>query len=70
MNDFTCERCHGTFGRKRTEEEARKEFQGSPWYIPGDESGVLCEDCFQVFRIWFDGLTEADHKRIRSTVRT
>ncbi len=70
MSEFICERCHGTFGRKRTEEEAKKEFEGSPWYIPGDTWGTLCSDCFEVFKIWFNGLTEADYKRIRSQVKT
>jgi hypothetical protein len=66
MNNFTCDRCQVTFNKGRSEEEARKELETSPWNIPGDAIGVVCDDCFEAFKIWFDSLTEEDHKRIRN----
>jgi hypothetical protein len=64
MNTFTCDNCRRTFNEKRTEYETRKEFEQAPWNIPGDSIGVMCDDCFKEFKVWFDSLTEEDHKRI------
>jgi len=65
MSEFTCDRCNETFNRGWTEEEAKKEFDTAPWNIPGEDIGILCDDCFEGFKIWFDSLTEEDHKRMR-----
>lgn len=50
----------------RSDEEAKAEFMEAPWNIPGDEIGVICDDCFEEFKVWFDTLTEEDHNRLRA----
>lgn len=69
MNDstkeFTCEKCNKTFNKAWSNEEAFKELENSLWNIPGDKIGVICDDCFKEFKVWFDSLTEEDHDRIR-----
>ena len=65
MNDFTCDKCGESFIKGWSSEEARKEFDNAPYNIPGDEIAVICDDCFNEFQRWFNGLTDEDHKRIR-----
>jgi hypothetical protein len=68
MNDseFTCDKCKEKFKKGWSEEEAEQEFKTAPWNIPSEKRGVLCNDCFEAFKIWFDGLTNDDHERIRA----
>ena len=65
MNTFTCEKCERTFAKENSDHDAQKEYDQSPWNIPGEDHGVVCEDCFKQFKIWFESLTEEDHKKIR-----
>ena len=37
MNDFTCGKCHETFIKGWSEEEAEKEFASAPWNILGND---------------------------------
>ena len=68
MNEFTCEKCLQTFSKGWTDEEALKEYAIVPWNVSGHEKGLLCDDCFEAFKIWFANLTEEDHKRYRDEV--
>lgn len=65
MNTFKCEKCGETFNKNRTDDEARKEFEKAPWNIPGEGIGIICEDCFEEFKVWFSSLSPEDHKRIK-----
>jgi len=62
---FTCETCDQTFKKIMSDEESREQDKGSPWLIEGMPQGVICEDCFAKFKVWFATLTEEDHKRYR-----
>lgn len=66
METFICENCCNKFIKKNTDEEALKELEQSPWFVPEEEVGCICDDCFPKFKKWFDALTPEDHKRIRS----
>jgi len=66
MNDFNCLKCNQTFIKGWSDEEAEKEFLDAPYYIQGDDRDVICDDCFDEFKEWFDKLTPEDHKRIRN----
>lgn len=66
MDKFTCANCTQTFNKEWTEEEAVKEFKSSPWYIPNENIDVICDDCFEEFKEWFETLTDEDHKRLRN----
>lgn len=65
--NFTCEKCNQIFNKMRSDEDAKAEFMEAPWNIPGDEIGVICDDCFEEFKVWFDTLTDEDHKRLRGS---
>lgn len=65
MNDFTCEKCHQTFNKGWTEEEAEKEFSSAPWNVEGDDRALICDDCFKEFQEWFSKLTPEDRRRFR-----
>lgn len=65
---FTCQKCHGTFNKSWSEEEAEKEFSTSPWGIPGDDRVIICDDCFQLFKKWFDSLTPEQQKQIKKNI--
>ena len=65
---FTCQKCLQVFLKNRTEKEAKEEFMTAPWNIPGDEIGLLCDECFNEFKIWFSQLSAEDHKRIRKNI--
>jgi hypothetical protein len=64
--DFTCDKCNEAFYKGWSDEEAMKEFEEAPWNVPDDEIGVICDDCFKEFQIWFNSLKEEDHNRIRN----
>lgn len=66
MNDYKCEKCNGTFKKCWSDLEAKKEFETAPWNISGDEIALICDNCFSEFKVWFDSLTDQDHKRIRN----
>ncbi len=68
MKTFKCEVCNEKFETDRSDKECLEELVKSPWFIEGDEIGEICEDCFQKFKIYFDGLTEEDNKRIKGMV--
>lgn len=65
MNTFKCEKCGETFNKNRPDDVARKEFEQAPWNVAGDDIGVICDDCFEEFKVWFSSLTSEDHKRIK-----
>jgi len=65
---FTCEKCLKTYDSGWSDAEAEKEFQSVPWNVPGDERGLLCDDCFKEFKKWFDSLTPAQHKQIKKNI--
>jgi len=65
---FTCEKCEQEF-TKCEQFDPLHELRNSPWHIPGDGIGVICEDCFVKFKAWFDTLTEEDHRRIRAEAK-
>jgi hypothetical protein len=50
---FTCERCGGTFGKTRSDEEAVAEAE-SLWAPEAlaDPQAVICDPCFQEFMAW------------------
>lgn len=54
---FTCERCQVSFDSEWSEEEAKQEYELSPWNVPGQEAGVVCDDCFEEFKDWFESTT-------------
>ncbi len=71
MNDFTkeefkCARCLQTYLKGWSDREAEFEYKDALYNIPGNDREVICDDCFQEFKVWLDGLTEDDHKRIRN----
>lgn len=65
MTSFTCDGCMTSFNKCWSEEEAKKEYESAPWNVPGQDCGMLCDDCFEEFKVWFDSLTPEDHIRIR-----
>ena len=65
---FTCQKCNGTFNKAWSEQEAEKEFSEAPWGIPGDGRGLICDDCFQGFKKWFDSLTPEQHRQIKKNI--
>ena len=65
MNEFNCACCHGTFFTNRTDEEVLQEYEQAPWNVPGEATKLICSDCFEQFRQWFDALTPDDHIVIR-----
>lgn len=68
MCTFTCQKCNNTFINAWSEQEAEKEFLNAPWNIPGDEQVLICDDCFQEFKKWFDSLTPEQHIQIRKNI--
>ncbi len=60
---FTCEHCGTVFEGASTDEEVRAEtielFGADPNQSPDDFS-VICDDCFQRFKVWFDDQSEYD----------
>jgi hypothetical protein len=65
MDKINCDKCEETFIKGWSEEDADKEYHSSPWFIPNQDTGILCEDCFEEFKIWFATLTDEDHKKLR-----
>lgn len=65
-DEFKCQKCKKNFIKGWSDEDALKELENSPWNIPEDEIGVLCDDCFKEFKIWFNNLTAQDHRRIKT----
>lgn len=66
MNEFTCDNCKQTFMKAWSDEDAKKEYDASPWNLPEDDIGIICDDCFQEFKTWFSLLSEEEHKRIKA----
>lgn len=60
MRNFTCERCKITFISTWSEKEALEEYLNSPWHEPNDKVGILCDPCFNIFKIWLAGLTDEE----------
>lgn len=56
---FTCFKCGGTFDKDRSDEDAMAAMlkTDGPLY-PGETVGILCDDCYQEYRRWYDGLSE------------
>lgn len=66
MSQYTCENCNQIFNKLWSDEEAKKEYESSSYYMPNEEVAVICDDCFIKFKKWVDSLTEEDHKRIKN----
>jgi hypothetical protein len=49
---FTCDKCHGTFPKGWTEEEARAEAKANFGAAANGPCGVLCDDCHREFMAW------------------
>ena len=50
---YTCEVCHGTFNKTRSDEEAREEMQALWRTQEGDDDpGIVCDDCFKDVMAW------------------
>lgn len=65
---FTCEKCKKTFDKGWSDEDALKEYEVSPWNLPQDGKGLVCDDCFTDFKKWFDSLTPEQHEKIRKNI--
>lgn len=66
---FTCEKCNKTYIKNRTDQQAYDDAKSNPWMVKDHPCGVVCEDCFEKFKVWFATLTEEDHKRYRGEGR-
>lgn len=49
-NTFYCQACKETFEKKRSDEEAMKDFLEGDFCILGQPIAVICEDCFQILK--------------------
>jgi hypothetical protein len=47
-NEYQCEICKGIFEKGWSDEEAKAEFYENNPTIPIEESGLICEPCFQL----------------------
>jgi hypothetical protein len=56
MPDFTCSRCHGTWGKSRSDEEAAIEHEVMFGRRPDPDAGILCGDCWDEFLDWLGRL--------------
>ncbi len=65
---FTCDNCNETFIKLNTDEQARQEYKKSPWNIPKDSFGVVCDDCLILFKAWFETLTAEQHIAIQANI--
>lgn len=66
MNElFICAACETVFKKGRSDQETLAEAKESPYLIEGQPTGLVCDDCFEAFKVWFATLTEEDHKRYR-----
>jgi hypothetical protein len=55
MKTFKCQACYGEFEKDWSDEEAAQEFKDKYGMAPPpDETGIVCEDCFQAMNKAFD----------------
>ncbi len=66
MNKIKCYLCKNLYISSWTEQEKKLELEGSPWEIPGDEIDSLCDECFIIFKIWFESLSEEQRNEIKN----
>jgi len=59
---YTCDHCKQEFMSDRPDEEAEKEHQEVFGEPVGEDTGVLCDDCWKEFIAWFNSLPD-DKKR-------
>lgn len=52
IETFTCARCHGTFPKGWTDEEAAAESLVEWGSIPDEEQAVICDVCYQELMAW------------------
>jgi hypothetical protein len=52
-DSFRCAICGGVFIKGRTDEEALTEMRGNFGDLPETERGVICDDCYPEFMVWF-----------------
>jgi hypothetical protein len=54
VNTFTCDRCHGTFIKMRSDDDARREYEKlcPEANTRGDETVEVCDDCWREFTVW------------------
>lgn len=45
-NEYECGICHGIFNKGRSDEEAWEEFEARHPTIPREETGIVCDPCF------------------------
>jgi DNA-directed RNA polymerase subunit RPC12/RpoP len=53
-SEFTCERCGHTFTKGRPDQEAHQEYEDlfPESRARGDETVLLCDDCWREFMAW------------------
>lgn len=69
MREFTCDHCHETYPEKNDEEwNAYKRAEEMLTLYPetkNDPTGILCDDCNNLFVAWFATLTDEQKKKMR-----
>lgn len=55
MNTFTCENCGGVFEKARSDEEANEEYEETFPETQGDETALVCSDCYAEILAWYNG---------------
>jgi hypothetical protein len=63
--EFTCAHCSKVFEGAQTDDEARAEtidlFGVDPSESP-DDFAVICDECFQGFKVWYDAMKDSVSK--------
>ena len=52
-NTFTCDNCHQTFDKERTDEEALAESQKIFGVVPEEEQTTVCDECYNEMMAWW-----------------
>lgn len=73
MSDFTCVKCKKTYQKLINEEwndiKAAEEFITLFPECKNDETDLICEYCFEKFKIWFDKLPEQEQKIMKENIK-
>jgi len=65
MSKYTCANCNETYKKVRSDEECWKEFHETMPEAEHDEIGVLCDDCWRDFMVWFKTLSKEQKQNMR-----
>lgn len=69
MVEFTCCHCKNTYETIRDETwdsfKAAKEMLDLMPEAKNDPTGILCDDCNEQFKVWFNQLTDEQKKQMR-----